>query len=354
MNRRNLLKILASASPLLLSTSYNKFDEYFYNELPEQDTQLKKLRILPRGLISGKSKVAITATSSSVSSSEMRDALNFLKQENISYEIGDTVKNNNANYRYLSASDDDRAAEFMKYIVDDTIDCILCGRGGYGVHRILEKLDFATIRKNPKIIVGFSDVTALLSPIFEHTGLVTFHGPVAVSSFNSFTQNHFKNVLFSKNEFETIISSEPNAIVIKEGKAQGVLKGGNLRMIVSILGTPYEPNFDNSILFLEDVSEPAYKVDRMLSQLLISGKLNKCKGIIFGQFDNLNSRQAFHPGYSYTIKEVIEQLYSKLNIPILIGMPFGHVKDKLTLPLGVLAEIDTNNRSITILERSVI
>lgn len=354
MNRRNLLKIFATASPLLIGSSYNKLDEYFYNELPEQSNQLNKLKILPRGLVSGKSKVAITATSSSMSASEMKDALNFLKQENISYEIGDTVKNNNASYRYLSASDDDRAAEFMKYIVDDTVDCILCGRGGYGVHRILEKLDFALIRKNPKIIVGFSDVTALISPIFEHTGLVTFHGPVAVSSFNTFTLNHFKNVLFSKNKFEPIITHEPNAIVITEGKAQGVLKGGNLRMIVSILGTPYEPNFDNSILFLEDVSEPAYKVDRMLSQLLISGKLKNCKGIIFGQFDNLNSRQPFHPGYSYTIKEVIEQLYSKLNIPIMIGMPFGHVKDKLTLPLGILAEIDTNNRSLTILERSVI
>lgn len=354
MNRRNLLKILATASPLLFNSSYNKLDEFFYNELPDQDTQLNKLRILPRGLIPGKSKVAITATSSPMSAYEMKDALNFLKQENITYEIGDTVKNNNSSYRYLSASDDDRAAEFMKYIVDDTIDCILCGRGGYGVLRILEKLDFATIRKNPKIIIGFSDVTALLTPIFEHTGLVTFHGPVAVSTFNNFTQEHFKKVLFSNNNFEPIITQEPNAIVINEGKAKGVLKGGNLRMIVSTLGTPYEPNFDNSILFLEDVSEPAYKVDRMLSQLLISGKLKNCKGIIFGQFDNLNSRQAFHPGYSYTIREVIEQLYSKLNIPIMLGMPFGHVKDKLTLPLGILTEINTNNRSITILERSVI
>ncbi len=354
MNRRNLFKILATASPLLFNSTFNKVNEFFYNELPDQDTQLNKLKILPRGLIPGKSKVAITATSSPMSAYEMKDALNFLKQENITYEIGDTVKNNNSNYRYLSASDDDRAAEFMKYIVDDTVDCILCGRGGYGVLRILEKLDFATIRKNPKIIIGFSDVTALITPIFEHTGLVTFHGPVAVSSFNSFTQNHFKKVLFSTDKFEPIVSIEPNAIIINEGKARGVLKGGNLRMIVSTLGTPYEPNFDNSILFLEDVSEPAYKVDRMLSQLLISGKLKNCKGIIFGQFDNLNSRQAFHPGYSYTIKEVIEQLYSKLNIPIMVGMPFGHVKDKLTLPLGILTEINTNNRSLTILERSVI
>jgi len=354
MNRRNLLKILATASPLLIGSTYNKLDEYFYNELPDKDTKLNKRKILPRGLISGKSKVAITATSSPLSTYEMNDALNFLKRENISYEIGETVKNNNSSYRYLSASDDDRAAEFMNYIVDDTIDCILCGRGGYGVLRILEKLDFAIIRKNPKIIIGFSDVTALLTPIFEHTGLVTFHGPVAVSSFNSFTQEHFKNILFSKNKFEPIVTQEPKAIIINEGKARGVLKGGNLRMIVSTLGTPYEPNLDNSILFLEDVSEPAYKVDRMLSQLLITGKLKNCKGIIFGQFDNLNTRQAFHPGYSYTIKEVIEQLYSKLNIPIMVGMPFGHVKDKLTLPLGILSEIDTNNRSITILERSVI
>lgn len=354
MNRRNLLKILATASPLLFSSSYNKLDEYFYNEFPDQDSQLKKLKILPRGLVPGKSKVAITATSSPLSNYEMNDAIGFLKNEGFKIEIGNTVKNENSKYRYLSASDDERAKEFMQYIEDDTVDCILCGRGGYGVLRILSKLDFPTIRKNPKIIIGFSDVTALISPIFEHTGLITFHGPVAVSSFNQFTRKYFKDVLYSTDNFRAIELIEPNAIIVKQGKGEGVLKGGNLRMIISTLGTKYEPNFDNSILFLEDVSEPAYKIDRMLSQLILSGKLDTCKGIIFGQFDNLNSRQAFHPGYSFTIKEVIEQLFIDFDIPIMLGLPFGHVKDKITFPIGVKAQIDTNTRSIRILERSVI
>lgn len=354
MNRRDLIKFFASASPLLFSATNKNVEEYFYNELPNQDSTPDKIRILPRGLVRNKSKIAITATSSALSQHEMNDAIGFLKREGFTYEIGDTVKNNNSSYRYLSASDEDRAKEFMKYIEDDTIDCILCGRGGYGVLRILDKLDFPTIRKNPKLIIGFSDVTALISPIFELTGLITFHGPVAVSSFNQFTQKYFKEVLYSVENFKPIEVKEPNAIVITEGKAEGYLKGGNLRMIISTLGTKYEPNLDNSILFLEDVSEPAYKVDRMLSQLLLSGKLKNCKGIIFGQFDNLNTRQAFHPGYSFTIREVIQQLYGKLEIPILIGMPFGHVKDKLTLPIGIKAKIDTNTRSISIIERSVI
>lgn len=354
MNRRDLIKFFASASPLLFSATNKNAEEYFYNELPNQDSTPDKIRILPRGLVPNKSKVAITATSSALSPHEMNDAIGFLKREGFSYEIGETVKNNNSSYHYLSASDEDRAKEFMKYIEDDTIDCILCGRGGYGVLRILDKLDFPTIRKNPKLIIGFSDVTALISPIFELTGLITFHGPVAVSSFNQFTQKYFKEVLYSVENFKPVEVKEPNAIVITEGKAEGFLKGGNLRMIISTLGTKYEPNLDNSILFLEDVSEPAYKVDRMLSQLLLSGKLKNCKGIIFGQFDNLNTRQAFHPGYSFTIKEVIEQLYGKLEIPILLGMPFGHVKDKLTLPIGIRARIDTSARSLTILERSVI
>lgn len=354
MNRRDLIKFFASASPLLFSTTNKNAEEYFYNELPNQDSSPEKIRILPRGLVPNKSKIAITATSSALSAYEMNDAISFIKREGFSYEIGETVKNNNSSYRYLSASDEDRAAEFMKYIEDDTIDCILCGRGGYGVLRILEKLDFPTIRKNPKLIIGFSDVTALISPIFELTGLITFHGPVAVSSFNQFTQKYFKEVLYSVENFKPIEVNDPNAIVITEGKAEGYLKGGNLRMIISTLGTKYEPNLDNSILFLEDVSEPAYKVDRMLSQLLLSGKLKNCKGIIFGQFENLNTRQAFHPGYSFTIREVIQQLYGGLKIPILLGMPFGHVKDKLTLPIGIKAKIDTGTRSLTILERSVI
>jgi len=354
MKRRDLIKLIASASPLLIGTSNKNLEEYFYNESPNPNVNPEKNRILPRGLVPGKSKIAITATSSPLSTYEMKDAINFINKENFKYEIGETVKNNNSNYRYLSASDEDRALEFMHYIKDDTIDCILCGRGGYGVLRILDKLDFPTIRKNPKLIIGFSDVTALISPIFEHTGLITFHGPVAVSSFNQFTQSYFKDVLYSIDKFKPIEAVVNNSIVVNAGKSEGILKGGNLRMIISTLGTKYEPNFDNSILFLEDVAEPAYKVDRMLSQLILSKKLDKCNGIIFGQFDNLNSRQAFHPGYSFTIREVIEQLFSNIDIPIMIGFPFGHVKDKLTLPIGIKAEIDTSKRSIRILERSVI
>lgn len=353
MNRRNLLKLLASSSPLLFNSSLQNLDEFFYSELPPSNTKTQKYRILPKGLEKGKSKIAITATSSAVSAYEMREAINFFKQEGLDFVIGKTVMNDNS-YRYLSASDDERAKEFMEFVEDDTIDCIIGGRGGYGVLRILEKLNFPKIRKNPKIIVGFSDVTALITPIFELTGLITFHGPVAISSFNNFTQDYFKKVLFTNQNFKPIVATEPSAIVINEGTAEGYLKGGNLRMIASLLGTPYEPNLENSILFLEDVSEPAYKIDRMLSQLILSGKLDKCNGIIFGQFDDLKKRQHFNPGYSFTILEVIEQLLGERKIPIMIGMPFGHIKDKITLPIGIKAKIDTNNRSITILEPSVI
>lgn len=353
MNRRNLLKILAGSSPLLLGNSLKGLEESYYSELPPEDKSVQNLRILPRGLIKGKSKIAITATSSAVSQYEMREALNFFKQEGFDYVIGETVKADN-NYRYLSASDDIRAKEFMQFIEDDTIDCIMGGRGGYGVLRILEKLDFEKIRKNPKIIIGYSDITALINPIYEFTGLITYHGPVANSTFNNFTIEHLKQVLYSSNTFKPIEITDPNCIVINDGVAEGNLIGGNLRMIASLFGTPYQPKLENCILFLEDVSEPAYKIDRMLSQLILSGKLDRCKGIIFGQFDNLNKRQPFYPGYSYTILEVIKQLLGNRKIPIMVGMPFGHIKDKLTLPIGINAKIDTNNRSLTLLERSVI
>jgi muramoyltetrapeptide carboxypeptidase len=353
LNRRDLLKLSTGIIPLLTNISFNKVDYFFYNEIPNNEDKLRKIRIKPRGLVPNKSKIAITATSSPLSTYEMRESLRFIKTEGFKYEIGDTILNRNNN-RYLSASDDERAEEFMKYIKDDTVDCILCGRGGYGVLRILEKLDFNEIRKNPKIIVGFSDVTALINPITRYTGINTFHGPVAVSSFNSFTVDHFRSVLYSNDKFTPIVTKYNKAIEINPGIAKGTLVGGNLRMIISTLGTPYEPDFDDSILFLEDVSEPAYKVDRMLSQLKISGKLDKCNGIIFGQFDNLNKRQAFNPGYSFTILEVINQLFNDWKRPIILNMPFGHVKDKMTLPIGTEAEINTANKSIILLESSII
>jgi muramoyltetrapeptide carboxypeptidase len=353
LNRRELLKISSGLIPLLSGISFSSIDDFFYNEVPSGNESLKKYSIKPRGLIPNKSKIAITATSSPLSTYEMRECIRFLKSEGFEYEIGNTILKQ-SNSRYLSASDDERAEEFMKYIKDDTVDCILCGRGGYGVLRILEKLDFNEIRKNPKIIIGFSDVTALINPIYELTGINTFHGPVAVSTFNTFTIDHFKKVLYSSDRFEPITTQYPNSIEIRPGNAIGRLKGGNLRMLVSTLGTPYQPNLEESILFLEDVSEPAYKVDRMLSQLIISGQLDKCRGIIFGQFKNLNKRQSFNPGYSFTILEVIKQLFNKWDKPILIGMPFGHVKDKMTLPIGTLAEIDTAKKSLTLLESSII
>jgi muramoyltetrapeptide carboxypeptidase len=353
LNRRDLLKISSGIIPFLTNISFSSIDDFFYNELPNGNVQLKKYSIKPRGLIPNKSRIAITATSSPLSTYEMRESLRFLKSEGFKYDIGKTILNQN-NSRYLSASDDERADEFMKFVRDDSIDCILCGRGGYGVLRILEKLDFSEIRKNPKIIVGFSDVTALINPIYDMTGINTFHGPVAVSTFNKFTTDHFKKVLYSNNSFEPIKTEYEKAIEIKPGKTTGYLKGGNLRMLISTLGTVYEPDLENSILFLEDVSEPAYKVDRMLSQLIISGKLDKCNGIIFGQFNNLKQRQSFNPGLSFTILEVINQLFSSWHKPILLGMPFGHVKDKMTLPIGTRAELDTKKKKLTILESSII
>lgn len=343
---------MLSAFPLLAKEKAITGDKkYYYDESPPSLVSSNNF-IKPKGLQAG-GKVAITAPASPTSYSELRRSIRFFSDNDIKVEVGKTITERDTKYRYLSASDNERADEFMSYVQREDIDAIVCARGGYGVMRILDKIDYSIINKNPKIIIGFSDITALITPIFEKSGLVTFHGPVASSSFNTYSSESLKNNLFSSRKDILPEIQSDSAIVVNSGKSKGNLKGGNLKMLTSTLGTPYEVNLNNSILFLEDISEPSYKIDRMLNQLILSGKLDNVKGIAFGIFKGLNRRKPFYPTYSFTIREVIEELLSPLNIPILIGLPFGHTAQNSTLPIGVQAEINTNKKSITLLESPI-
>lgn len=353
MKRRNF--ILSAGLGLLGAKSLNANpisdpqDSIFYYKNTKKKEPITK--VFPKRLKEG-SVIAITAPASPINEWNIRGAIKTFQSLGCSVKIGKTIKDQDGSYRYFSASEEDRAKELMDFVQDPEVDAILCGRGGYGVMRILDKLDFDEFRKNPKIIIGYSDITALLNSIYNISGVVTFHGPVASSEFNRFTLDNFKKVLFVDEMSNTSIT-DSSAKVIQSGTASGNLVGGNLKMIVSTLRTPYEINTDNSILFLEDIDEHPYKIDRMLTQMKLSGKLDSVNGFIFGIFKGLNKREPFYPNNSYTLLEVIEQLIVPLGKPILIDMPIGHIAKKLTLPIGVNTSINTDTKSIDFLESPV-
>lgn len=297
--------------------------------------------------------VAITAPASPTSQWEMRHCLKALKRQGYKLEIGKTITDRKSRDRYLSAPDEMRAEEFMSFARRDDVRCILCGRGGYGVMRILDLLDYNEIIAHPKPIIGFSDITALLLAIYTKTGIVTFHGPVAATNFNSFTTKHLLDIIAADRQFEPVRVDYSTMRILNEGEAAGKLVGGNLSLLVSSLGTPYEIETKDSILFFEDVSEHPYKIDKMLTHLKLAGKFDDANAIAIGYFKGLNSRRPFYPGGSFTIKQVLDQIIKPLNKPTVYGMPIGHVSNKLTLPLGISAALNATKNVFTIAEQAV-
>lgn len=299
------------------------------------------------------STIAITAPASPTSEWEIRSTIRAMKKLGYKVEVGKTIYNKVNKYKYFSAPDEERANEFMEYIERKDVSMILCGRGGYGSMRILNLIDYDSIKNNPKIIIGFSDITALLIGIYIKTGLVCFHGPVAVSTFEDTIVENISNLIVN-NHLNHFSISNPRFEVIVPGKAQGNLIGGNLTMLTSTLGTPFEIETDNSILFIEEISEHPYKIDRMITQLLLAGKLQKCNGIVIGYIKGANAKRSFFPGGSYTINEVLEDNLKPLGIPIMKGLPFGHMKGQVIMPIGINSELDTDKKTLSFLEPPVL
>lgn len=307
-------------------------------------------KIIPKGLKKG-GKIAITSPASTTNMWEISSTINTYKKLGCEVVIGNTIRQQKNQYRYFSAPDEHRANEFMEFILDKSIDAIICGRGGYGTGRILRMLNYEDIKHNPKIIIGFSDITLLLLAIYKMTGLVTYHGPVATINLNNFTLNHLQNAIFAKEKYEVI--NIPNIQIINDGIVEGEITGGNLTMITSSLGTPYEIDTTNKLLFIEDVAENTYQIDRMLTQLYNANKLQNASAFIFNSFKNINIRRPFYPNKGYTIKEVIEQIVKPLNKPLIYGFEFGHENNMITLPIGLKSKLDTKNKTFQFIENPV-
>lgn len=260
--------------------------------------------------------------------------------------LGFKIKLGNCLYEennYLTGSDKDRAKEIMDMFEDQSIDGIVSFRGGFGSIRTLPYLDINKIKRNPKFFCGFSDLTVLLN-YFSNNGLITFHGPMIKSNFNEIiTKTYFERILTSPSKgliYDILGYNECNRCF------SGYIKGGNLAMICSTLGTPYEPNFDNSILILEEINEPPYCIDRLLTQLILSNKLNKCNGIILGHFTDCIDEKID----SNSLINMIKKRLSSLNIPIVSALPFGHDYPNVTIPIGAYAHYDNKSNKLVICE----
>jgi muramoyltetrapeptide carboxypeptidase len=253
-------------------------------------------------------------------------------------------------YGYLAGKDADRAADVNAAFADDSVQAIFTGMGGWGCGRILPLLNYDTIRNNPKIIMGFSDITALLLAIHAKTNIVTFHGPLGVSSWSSFTVDYVKKVLFDADAVTLQNSKNFPIQTIRRGTASGKLIGGNLSVISTMMGSAYLPEWENSILFVEEVSEEVYRIDRMLMQLKLAGILDKISGFIFGQCTKCEAEK---PQESLTLAQVFTDRIRPLNIPAWYGSMTGHIRDKFTLPIGLKVEIDASSGTIKLLEPAV-
>jgi len=253
---------------------------------------------------------------------------------------------------YLAGGDSSRLEDLHEAFENSDVEAILCIRGGYGSARIIDKIDYKLIKQNPKIFIGYSDITALLNAIWQKTGLICFHGVVGTSSFSNYTKDQFLNLFLNQLINNEILALETELLnKITEGRAKGQLVGGNLSIITSLLATPFELDFTNKIVFLEDIGEPPYKIDRMLTQLLLSGNFQMAVGIILGKFTNCDiDQKEITSENSLSLNDVFVDRLKGLNIPIIKDFSFGHIKDQAIFPIGIEAEIDTNNKSIKLLE----
>lgn len=260
---------------------------------------------------------------------------------------------------YLGGSIQARIDDLHAAFADPGIKAIFCVRGGYGSAMLLDRIDFPLIRRNPKIFVGYSDITALHLGIHQQTGLVTFHGPVTLSRFSDYTLDCFKRALFEPKPLGVLGNPaeknqlRPNHLtrVIRPGKATGPLTGGNLTLISTTMGTPWEIDTAGKILFIEGVDEQPYSMDRMLTQLRLAGKFRDVKGLIIGECAGCVPRD-YKPSFesTFSLGEVLDNILGDLKVPVLTGMTIGHTEDQLTLPLGVSATLDTAAATLTIEE----
>lgn len=346
MHRRRFLRTLGLAS----------IGAYLHVPRPSAARPLLK----PKRLAAGNTAALISPASATFESVDVQIAKESLEALGLTVRLGAHMLDRHG---YLGGDDKARAADINALFADKDVAAIHPIRGGWGSSRVLPYLDFDVMRRNPKVLLGYSDISALLLSVHAKTGLVTFHGPIGMGRWDAFSIDYYKRVLFDgealtyRNKHDlsdrnALTQTEFRVQTITPGTARGRLLGGNLTVMTAIIGSPYLPDWDNAILFTEDVHEEPYRIDRMLTQLKLAGVLNRLKGFIFGSCHECAPGEGNYG--ALTLEEIFNDHIKPLGIPAWQGAMIGHQQPQWTLPEGVGVEIDATAGTIRLLESPVV
>jgi muramoyltetrapeptide carboxypeptidase len=317
--------------------------------------------IKPNALAPGDT-VALITPSTFVTDPELIDrVVRTIQYFGLKPKLGRNVRKK---WGYAGGTIAERVDDLHAAFSDPEAKGVFCIRGGYAAGHLLADIDYELIGRNPKVFIGYSDITALHLAIHKKTGLVTFHGPVPTSAFTPYTQDCYKRALFSTKPLGRLTNPtesntlRPNHILrtVRGGKVSAPLVGGNLSLILATMGTPYEIDTRGKILFLEDVDEQAYHLDRMLTNLRLAGKLQAAAGIVWGECAECGPKD-YRPSFtegSFSVAEVVDNIFGGLKTPVLSGLAIGHTSDQLTLPLGVMATLDADAGTLTLDESATV
>lgn len=288
--------------------------------------------------------IAIVCPSGTMPYEKAETAIRVLHEWGYEVITGKTL---GSRYNYFSATDDERLADLQNVMDDVAVNAILCGRGGYGTGRIIDRINFKKFRRNPKWIIGFSDITILHSHLYSNYDIASMHAPMAAAFNNDEYKNEFVQSLKAALEGnKSEYSCKPNPFN-KKGKASGRLIGGNLSLLAHITGTPSDTNWKSKILFIEDVGEYIYNVDRMLYQLKRNGKLKSLAGLIVGGFTEMKDTET---PFGQTAEEVIRDIVKEYDYPVCFGFPVSHEKENYALKVGVKYKLSVTDKRIVLKE----
>lgn len=308
--------------------------------------------LLPKAIKKGDTVGLISPSAATADRMQFTFAKEALEALGFQVKLGKNLMNRRG---HLAGTDAERAGDLNDMFADKEVKAIVSIRGGSGAARILPLIDYKNISKNPKPLLGYSDITALHCAIQAQTGLVTFHGPMGSGSWNSFNVAQFERVFFAQEKvtYENVHEKSDELVVksnriqtLKGGKAEGKILGGNLTVLTAISGSPYYPDFKDAILFIEDIGEDPYKIDRMMSTLKLNGTLDQIKGFIFGQCSECE------PGGGYgslTLDQVLDDYILPLDIPAYSGAMIGHISKQFIIPVGAKVAMDADRGTISLL-----
>jgi muramoyltetrapeptide carboxypeptidase len=349
MKRRNFLQELGGGLTLSLAP-YNSFGQ----------SAVSTALIRPRALRAGDLVGLITPATYVPDPDRIVLAERTMKYFGLRMRLGKNAGKRMGDY-HISVNE--RLDDLHTMFRDNGVKAVFAIRGGYGSMHLLDRIDYDLIHRNPKIFLGYSDITAMHLAINKQAKMVTFHGPIALSRFTDYSQKYFRKALFETQPIGKVTNPpESNELrpghslrTIRPGVASGQLIGGNLTLISNTMGTPYEIETRGKILFLEDVDEEPYSIDRMLTHLRLAGKFDGVAGVIFGECQDCRPKD-YKPSSTipYGLGEVLDNILGDLKVPVLYGLTIGHTDDQLTLPMGVTAILDATNGTVDITDAAVL